>query len=127
MVMRIYSFKIPDATINLLDKIVEKEGYLSRSHAVREILMDYIRERLLKGLEGVTISIGDYVEAGIKRQPMRVVTLHLPECLANLIEEAVRRKIFPDKASLIRRAIRVYFDVEGFPLLAECNGGEEDE
>ena len=125
MVMRIYSFKIPDATINLLDKIVEKEGYLSRSHAVREILMDYIRERLLKGLEGVTISIGDYVD--VKRQPMRVVTLHLPECLANLIEEAVKRRIFPDKASLIRRAIRVYFDVEGFSLLAECNGGEEDE
>ena len=118
MRMRIYSFKIPDTLIDFLDKIVRKEGYRNRSEAVREILMNYIRENLLEGSEGSVIPI-DISECRLTH----LLTIHITPAINDLLKALVEARIFPDKASVIRRALRVYFEVEGFKLLAECNGG----
>jgi len=119
MVMRIYSFKIPNAVISLLDKIVKKEGYRNRSEAVREILMNYIRENLLEGREGSVIHIPEN-----EQQLTKLLTVHLTPTFNDLLKALVEAKIFPDKASIIRRALRVYFEIEGFQLLAKCSGGK---
>lgn len=37
---------------------------------------------------------------------MKVVTVHLPEVYLDIIDELVRRKLYPNRAEVIRTAVR---------------------
>jgi len=41
----VISISIPDEMLQLMDEIVEMEGYTSRSELIRSLLRDYLRER----------------------------------------------------------------------------------
>jgi len=52
---------------------------------------------------------------------MKVVTVHLPEAYLDAIDELVRKKLYPNRAEVIRMAVRDLIRRES-RLLADLNG-----
>ena len=52
---------------------------------------------------------------------MKVVTVHLPEAYLDAIDELVRRKLYPNRAEVIRMAVRDLIRRES-RLLADLSG-----
>jgi len=53
------------------------------------------------------IETQEVVEKKQKREKMEPVTFHLPKPLLNLIDDLVRRGIYPNRSEAIRDAIRL--------------------
>jgi len=52
---------------------------------------------------------------------MKVVTVHLPEAYLEAIDELVKKKLYPNRAEVIRMAVRDLIRREA-QLLAELSG-----
>ena len=119
---KMLSLRITPIVVKAIDELVDARMYMSRSEAVRDAIMELVRRRF-KPIKELSLPLD------LPQQEARylTITVHVPPTYAQLIREMVKAGIFLDKASLIRRAIRVYFDEEGFTLLALAKREESKE
>jgi len=117
---KMLSLRVTPTVVKTLDKLVDMKMYMNRSEVVRDAIMELARKRL-KSAHVIPL---DLPPQGAKHF---TITTHVPAFYARLMQEMVNMRIFLDKASLVRRALRVYFDVEGFVLLALAKREESKE
>jgi len=92
--MRLVTFKLPDAVVNLIDEIVEKSGvYSSRSEYIRLAVLEKLRrERMLDNRVEIKIAMPTELYEITARKCREEGGMQIEECILTVLEHFMTGK-----------------------------------